>query len=195
MPPTRKKGVRPSEVFASRVRQIREGRGWSQGRLADALAGIGDEKDRTTIAKIEAGSRGVTVDDVFAIAAALEVSPLHLCVPRFDGEPVAVAPSFIADSFGVREWVAGHEPLKGQDAEVFWRQLPEGDVRRVARTLPGFLVLALALQDVAMSWAHEDLDAMDDGVRTLEREVGRMRDEIELRRRRKSREQRRGTRS
>jgi transcriptional regulator with XRE-family HTH domain len=63
-------------VFGERIRALRQNRGLSQERLAD-MAGI----HRTYLSSLERGERNVGLDNVYAIAAALGVSPAEL----FDG--------------------------------------------------------------------------------------------------------------
>jgi transcriptional regulator with XRE-family HTH domain len=63
-------------VFGERIRALRQNRGLSQERLAD-IAGI----HRTYLSSLERGERNVGLDNVYAIAAALGVSPAEL----FDG--------------------------------------------------------------------------------------------------------------
>jgi transcriptional regulator with XRE-family HTH domain len=63
-------------AFGGRVRELREDRGLSQEKLAD-LAGI----HRTYMSSVERGQRNVGLDNIFAIARALKVSPA-----RFFGE-------------------------------------------------------------------------------------------------------------
>ncbi len=74
--------VRPT--FASRVRQIREGLGWSQEELARRLAEIGLRLDPTAITRIERGDRAVRIEEAVAIAQALR-SPLNALLQPVDG--------------------------------------------------------------------------------------------------------------
>jgi transcriptional regulator with XRE-family HTH domain len=141
----------PRQVFAARVREARERRGWTQQQLADRLAEIGytDETGtrllaRSTLAKIEDG-RGdgsgprsnASLEDVLALAAALDCSPMHLLVPRDADESVQVARHLVAPAPILGEWIAGiatnSEPLRisvgaveknGRDVEAFLAQMP-----------------------------------------------------------------------
>lgn len=53
------------------VRELREGLGWSQARLARELADLGMQLDATAITRIESGKRGVRIEEAWALAAAL----------------------------------------------------------------------------------------------------------------------------
>jgi len=56
--------------FRLRLRAERERRGWSQGQLADKIGGC----YASTIAKIEAGTRGARLDEVDALADIFGIS-------------------------------------------------------------------------------------------------------------------------
>jgi transcriptional regulator with XRE-family HTH domain len=59
--------------FGHRVRDLRQARGMSQEQLAE-LAGL----HRTYVSSLERGQRNVGLDNILALAAALEVSPAEL---------------------------------------------------------------------------------------------------------------------
>ncbi|MDQ1246501.1 MAG: hypothetical protein QG597_869 [Actinomycetota bacterium] len=57
------------EVFGRRLRELREGKDWTQERLALA-AGL----DRSFLVDVEGGHHSLMLDRVFDVAAALDVS-------------------------------------------------------------------------------------------------------------------------
>lgn len=65
------------------MRDFRAKRGWSARALADHLTEIGfPQLNRSALASIESGRRSyVTVDELFALAVALDVSLLDLLLP------------------------------------------------------------------------------------------------------------------
>jgi transcriptional regulator with XRE-family HTH domain len=76
----------PGQVVARRLREARLSAGLTQEQLSRRLADdVGYRLSRVAIAEIEAGRRRVTVDDWLALAAALNVAPVHLVVP-FESE-------------------------------------------------------------------------------------------------------------
>jgi transcriptional regulator with XRE-family HTH domain len=78
-----------SEVAPARIREVRARRGLSQRDLARILdADFGYVLDAPTISKIEKRARSITLDDLLAIAAALNVSPLALLTPP---PPITIA--------------------------------------------------------------------------------------------------------
>jgi transcriptional regulator with XRE-family HTH domain len=97
-------------VLARRVRQVRGRHGWSQERLAEQLESLGVRLHPTAIVKIERGTRGVSVDEALALAAALNVSPDVLLLPREDVK-IALTPRLVASSDKIRRWFAGRSLL------------------------------------------------------------------------------------
>lgn len=176
----KKAGARPSQVFGSHVRDVRIRKGWtSQQHLADRLGELGHGIDRSAIARLERGTRGVPLDEAFAIAAALEVSPLSLMLPREPGQPVAVAPGLTVTSAEAREWARGDDPLPGQDRQFFEQESPEFWVEALGwRRMRGLYALVSRL---AEAWDQEDakgaataLDALDEELAEQRAEVRRL---------------------
>jgi transcriptional regulator with XRE-family HTH domain len=126
----------PSDVVARRVREVRRRRGWSAARLAEQCARVGaPHLTESVIANIESGRpdeqgrrrREVSVDEVIALALALEIAPVVLLV-RFDnGKPYQVTPARVELSQRVRTWVRGLVPLDGMDRQNFYNELPFED--------------------------------------------------------------------
>jgi transcriptional regulator with XRE-family HTH domain len=61
------------KVFASRLRQIRQGKGLSQEELADR-AGL----HRTYVGSVERGERNISIDNIERLAKALEIDIIEL---------------------------------------------------------------------------------------------------------------------
>jgi transcriptional regulator with XRE-family HTH domain len=112
------------ELFGSRVGEVRKSRGLSQGELAKLV-----KIDRTTLNKIERGSRGdVSISQLFAFAAALRISPLYLVTPRDGSEPLDVAPGLGLSAAEARDWIRG-APLPGTDPLEYFLDLPREEQR------------------------------------------------------------------
>lgn len=60
------------------VAELRKRRGWDQKRLAELVTEAGRPMSASMVSKVEAGGRRVDVDDLVALAFALEVSPARL---------------------------------------------------------------------------------------------------------------------
>lgn len=69
------------ETVRRNIRWIREARGTSGAELSEALKRLKREIPVLGIQRIEAGTRRVDVDDLAAIAVALDVSPASLLMP------------------------------------------------------------------------------------------------------------------
>lgn len=73
-----------SEVVGRNTRATRERRGWTQAVLQAQLERHGLKITRSAIAQLERGKRGVSVDELFALALALEIAPHFLLYPSRD---------------------------------------------------------------------------------------------------------------
>src|SRR5262245_255345 len=105
---------RPREVLAARVVAARKRRGLTQQQLADRLGEIlGRRVDRVTISKLEAGGTrsDASVEELFGLAIALNVGPVHLLVPLDDDEAVDVVPELTVPAPLMRDWIRGGRPL------------------------------------------------------------------------------------
>lgn len=149
----------PSEVLPGELRALRRHRGWTQQELADQLEELGASIDRSTVAKIESGGRRLTIDEVFLFAAALEVSPLALLLPRRE-EVIAVAPKLNASSTDVLQWARGVHPLGLTDPaeagayRLFYEARPDYEAAAIRRR-PGIRDLWM-LAHLAMVYAGAD---------------------------------------
>lgn len=96
--------------IAGRVMEVRRRRGLTQAALG-RLAGI----DTSAVSKIEAAAdedrktpgRAVTVQNLLALAYALNISPLDLMLPSDDLEKVELAPGVEWEAHHVRAWFNG----------------------------------------------------------------------------------------
>ncbi|WP_319431561.1 helix-turn-helix transcriptional regulator [Mycobacterium sp. RTGN5] len=71
-----------AETVAANIKRLREGQNLGLRALAARLADAGRPLPHTALDKIERGTRRVDVDDLMAIAVALEVSPATLLMPE-----------------------------------------------------------------------------------------------------------------
>jgi hypothetical protein len=85
----------------------------NQDALAKRMEELGQPIDRSTIGRIENGNRSVTVDELFVLAAALDVAPMQLVVPLDSEELVAVTPTERWSAGAVRRWFTGAAILGG----------------------------------------------------------------------------------
>jgi transcriptional regulator with XRE-family HTH domain len=149
----------PSEVFRSRLREVRRLKGWTQQELADALARAGLDLSAFAITRIETGNRGVSLDQAIAMAAVLGVSPLHMIVPLED-ERVQLAPQLTVTTAEARAWLRGQRPLQEADERIFLFQTPPSEADWFPFT-PG-------------PWRFEDPEVYESTRAKWEREIFRM---------------------
>ncbi|MFI1394095.1 helix-turn-helix domain-containing protein [Streptomyces sp. NPDC020681] len=114
------------EAVALNVRTLRNRRNMTIYALSGVLARIGRPITPSAIAKIEKQQRQVTVDDLVALAAALDVSPLALLLPTVGSgqEGVRLAEDLEVTAAAAWEWADGQKPLTRSEGD------PHGDLLR-----------------------------------------------------------------
>lgn len=94
---------------AANVERIRKARQLHQKDLSARLAEVGRPMLSTVISKIERGERRVDVDDLVALALALNVSPSALLLPpTSDNTAVQLTDTFSIASGTAWDWSEGH---------------------------------------------------------------------------------------
>lgn len=96
---------------AANIERVRKARQLKQKDVSDALGAIGRPTLATVVSKIERGERRIDVDDVVALALALNVSPLTLLMPdEASGQPVKLTEGFEVDRLTAWGWALGRGP-------------------------------------------------------------------------------------
>jgi transcriptional regulator with XRE-family HTH domain len=114
----------PRDVIREQLVAIRKRRGWTQAQLAQRLKELGyPHLGRAGLSKIELGARSVTVDDLLALAAALDVAPVHLFVPYERDRRVDITSDVGVSAATTRRWVHGWEPLPGSDEKQYFSEM------------------------------------------------------------------------
>jgi transcriptional regulator with XRE-family HTH domain len=147
-----------SKVLATRVHEVRDRRGLSLRDLAKLLdEECGYKLSASQLSKIETGERKPSIDDLLAIAAALNVAPLSLILPRRVRPNIAIGRN-IVNPLICRIWLRGELPLlRAEEVEAFdldesweawpeyWREsLNDAETQAVMRA-PGILTLRYLL--------------------------------------------------
>ena len=118
--------LRPSQVFARRVREVRERQRWSQEDLARRLGELGLSMDRAQVARIERRDRKVSIDEAFVLAHALSVSPEYMLIPLTSAEPeVLITPELAVTPRQARQWLRGRGALAGEDAKTYATEISD----------------------------------------------------------------------
>jgi transcriptional regulator with XRE-family HTH domain len=126
----KKSALSPGEVFALRLSEVRNRRGWTQQQLSDRLTELRHPIHRVTLAKLEQGemrSRNVPLEDVLAIALALGVAPLHLFVPFEPSRMLSVTPSAQLQPETARQWIRGRRFVDYSEHEGYGVGIAQGD--------------------------------------------------------------------
>lgn len=108
------------QYVAGAVARLRGNKGWEQRELAERVTQAGRPLSASVLSKIESGARRIDVDDLVAIAAALEVSPslLLLAAPAAEGDPVPVPPANASVAAAVREDIEALGDLTGLEPSL-----------------------------------------------------------------------------
>jgi transcriptional regulator with XRE-family HTH domain len=99
---------------AENVRALRQLRGLSLDALAQRLEQLGHPIALNGLSKLENGKRGVDVDDLIALAIALDCSPNRLMLTSGADEKVRIAltPKARISEHAAWRWAAGDEPIR-----------------------------------------------------------------------------------
>jgi transcriptional regulator with XRE-family HTH domain len=111
-------------VFGRRLADARNVRGWTQQDLSEAMSRLGSPIDRTTIAKLEKGQRKARVDELMALAAAMDVSPVHLLLPLRIDSSVKLAPALTVEADVALTWARGDRPLNLRNEGTYVAMAP-----------------------------------------------------------------------
>ena len=98
------------------VAQFREKRGFGYAELSRKLGEMGRDIPPLGLRRIESGERRVDVDDLVALALALDVSPLALLLPRETSSLTAARPPWGAEEIWL--WATGSRALPGDPDEL-----------------------------------------------------------------------------
>ncbi len=114
------------EVLAARLAGVRQRRGRRQAELAADTEAVGRRMHQTTIARTENAQRDVSVEELVALALALNVSPTNLLLPADGDELVAVTPELHVEPLWVRMWFYGQLALPlDADERTFMSEAPD----------------------------------------------------------------------
>ena len=110
-----------NEHVAANLRRARQSIGVDLRELSARITNAGRKISPSALSKVETGDRRVDVDDLAALAYALETTPADLLIPP-DG---AAAPTGVPDQFVPEEihaWMQGKAKLSTGDLLRYWTQ-------------------------------------------------------------------------
>jgi transcriptional regulator with XRE-family HTH domain len=111
----------PVRAVAQRVADLRRRKGINATKLGELLGEQGLQWDRFTVANLESGRRrNVTIPELFALAAALDVPPLALLIPETGR--VQVTSKKALDPVAMAAWMDGTRRPGGFLTALFTRE-------------------------------------------------------------------------
>jgi transcriptional regulator with XRE-family HTH domain len=120
----------PEAVFRLRMKELRHRHDITQQDLADRLVALGATRftNRDAIGRIERGptptrTADISLADACAIAMALDVSLIHMMLPTWHADRIAITPDVVVPAGSARVWVRGDYPLPGQHARKFFTEI------------------------------------------------------------------------
>lgn len=120
------KALTPAELVLNRIRAIREAQGLSIAALAERLAEQGYVISDNRLWNLESGRTRLHIDTLFAIAAALGVSPLALQTTPDGEEEIQPAPGVRISAARFNAWMNGTSPLPGARKSTYAEHHPHG---------------------------------------------------------------------
>lgn len=160
----------PTDWLQKQLRDARRRRGWSQQRLSSRLDELGVALDQSSIARIERGKRGVSLDDAVHLAVALDMPLVALITPQEEGA-VALTPKLRVRGAPARRWIRGHAPTEGMDTHQFFASAPFDERDAVAHL--GYRELRDSLDALAMYVGARDIENQLDELRLMRDEIAR----------------------
>lgn len=147
------------------VREIRQRKGLTQVQLCELLEAEGLSIRDNSLSRLESGLRGVDVDDLFALARALDVQPVELLAdPELAKEADLMSSVDEWEYRRVRlasELLQAVKHLMAAQLKVY-RALQDDEAKQQ-------LVLKVLAEDIGPDAAQRMLERMLDGSTTLER--------------------------
>ncbi len=123
------------QTVAHNVARIRKTQGLTLRDVSDRLTGTDRPLAHNTISEIERGARRVDVDDLVALAVALNCTPLALLLPPTSAEHVvSITGAEMRPGWEVWDWGRGERPLLvGKLLERAYPNLGKSDRIQAAR--------------------------------------------------------------
>ena len=110
------------DVVRRRIREVRESLGWSQRELAERMTDYGFTGwTQSMLAKIEAGTRGIAVDELVCVAFTFGISPVALLTLRDASHVVNITPTTQTSTGQVWRWMTGRFAMGGSRPDTTFK--------------------------------------------------------------------------
>jgi transcriptional regulator with XRE-family HTH domain len=112
-----------TQQVATNAQKIRKTRRLTLAQVAERMSDLGRPMTLNGVSKIERGNRGVDLDDVVALARALDVPPLVLVLPIGSEPAVELLPGYEVRPWTAARWFTGEQPLPPEAPGKAWTDL------------------------------------------------------------------------
>lgn len=120
-------GLTFDQIAARRVRYLRERHGLTQTDLAAKLANFNIPFEQTSIARLEKGHRGISLNEAMQLAFVLDVAPVHLLTDPDSDEAITPVPGAELEPWEARAWIRGQRPMLMQDPRTYFSEIPRSE--------------------------------------------------------------------
>jgi transcriptional regulator with XRE-family HTH domain len=93
------------------VKRLRTERRWSLAELSEEMSRAGKPILSSGLHRLEQGKRRIDVDDLVALAAAFDVSPITLLMPYTSKGTVKLTESLRLEALAAWDWMRGARPI------------------------------------------------------------------------------------
>jgi hypothetical protein len=132
-------------------------------------------------------ARNITIADLFAVAAALDVAPVELLAASFEPQLVPIAGDLRAEPRDAADWIRGYRPLADGDERLYFESVSDERFQADRRVL-GLSNLRWILSDYEEAALRDDIHGMKESLRVLRHELDRQEQNLEQHPRRYKRE-------
>ena len=167
-------------VAVEQIKALRQRQGISQAKLAQRLTELGLEFTQAAIARLETGrTRNLSIHDLFALAAALDVAPVHLLAGSFTDTDVQVVGNTTLSPRYCRDWIRGRRPLPDADARPYYQQVA-AEEHDIYQLMPALFLLYGWLSDLEEAVVEGNYAYAEHALKVIQETVGRLRRDLEL---------------
>lgn len=110
-----------AQTFSTNLTRLREAKGLTYTQVSKRLADGGRNISPLAVRRIEDGERRADVDDLMALATALDVSPTYFLMPDTEGPEVGVSVTGLAEPVEAKklyDFLHGEHGLEGRPVRV-----------------------------------------------------------------------------
>ena len=172
-------------MVGAQIRKLRQKRGGiSQQQLAERIQQLGRKMSQPVIGRMEAPAKGtgearsITIADLFAVAAALDVAPAELLAASFDPQSVPIVGDIELTPRYAFDWIRGDRPLPDGDERLYWEAISDERYQANLR-VRGLWNLRGVLSDYEEAAMRDDVHGMEESLRVLRDEVDRQQQNLE----------------